>query len=81
MYGGGRYYSRSNTFYNRSSYYRGGGERGVARNVQRGMSGTAAELALATRGPEPAGARRNEQPFRGDEPGFQRKYQGSARIR
>ena len=28
MYGGGRYYSRSNTFYNRSNYYRGGGERG-----------------------------------------------------
>jgi hypothetical protein len=40
MYGGGRYYSRSSTFYNRNNYYRGGGERGVARNVQRGMSGT-----------------------------------------
>jgi hypothetical protein len=39
MYGGSRYYSRSNTFYNRSNYYRGGGERGVARNVQRGSSG------------------------------------------
>jgi hypothetical protein len=35
-YGGGRYYSRSNTFYNRGNYYRGGGERGVAANVQRG---------------------------------------------
>jgi hypothetical protein len=34
MYGGGRYYSRSNTFYNRSNYYRGGGERGVASNVR-----------------------------------------------
>jgi hypothetical protein len=33
-----RYYSRSNTFYNRNSYYRGGGERGVATNVQRGVS-------------------------------------------
>jgi Protein of unknown function (DUF3300) len=32
-----RYYSRSNTFYNRNSYYRGGGERGVATNVQRGV--------------------------------------------
>jgi Protein of unknown function (DUF3300) len=27
-YGGGRYYSRSRTFYNRSAYNRGGGERG-----------------------------------------------------
>jgi len=33
-----RYHSRSNTFYNRNSYYRGGGERGVATNVQRGVS-------------------------------------------
>ena len=39
MYGGGRYYSRSNTFYNRGSYYRGGGARGVANNVQRGANG------------------------------------------
>jgi len=27
-FGGGRYYSRSNTFYNRASFYRGGGARG-----------------------------------------------------
>jgi hypothetical protein len=39
MYGGGRYYSRSNTFYNRGNYYRQGGERGVARNVERGSNG------------------------------------------
>jgi hypothetical protein len=39
MYGGGRYYSRSNTFYNRNSYYRGGGQAGVARNVPRGSNG------------------------------------------
>ena len=39
IYNHGRYYSRSNTFYNRSNYYRGGGERGVAANVQRGVSG------------------------------------------
>jgi uncharacterized membrane protein YgcG len=32
-----RYFSRSNTFYNRNSYYRGGGERGVASNVARGV--------------------------------------------
>ncbi|HEY6303295.1 MAG TPA: DUF3300 domain-containing protein [Terriglobales bacterium] len=41
VFGGGRYYSRSRTFYNRNSYYRGGGERGVARNVQRGGVGGA----------------------------------------
>ncbi|HEV3278689.1 MAG TPA: DUF3300 domain-containing protein [Terriglobia bacterium] len=39
LYNHQRYYSRSNTFYNRNNYYRGGGERGVARNVQRGVSG------------------------------------------
>jgi hypothetical protein len=32
MFGGRRYYSRSNTFYNRSSYYRGGAARGGAYN-------------------------------------------------
>jgi hypothetical protein len=31
-FGGGRYYSRSNTFYNRSAYYRGGGGRGGVSN-------------------------------------------------
>jgi len=36
-FGGGRYYSRSRTFYNRNGYYRGGGERGVERNVERGV--------------------------------------------
>jgi uncharacterized membrane protein YgcG len=38
IYNHGRYYSRSNTFYNRNSYYRSGGNRGVARDVQRGVS-------------------------------------------
>ena len=28
IYGGGRYFSRSNTFYNRNNFYRGGGARG-----------------------------------------------------
>ena len=32
-----RYYSRSNTFYNRGNYYRGGGERGVASNLRGGV--------------------------------------------
>jgi uncharacterized membrane protein YgcG len=36
IFNNNRYYSRSNTFYNRNNYYRGGGERGVANNVQRG---------------------------------------------
>ena len=31
-YGGGRYYSRSNTFYNRGGFNRGGGERGGVSN-------------------------------------------------
>jgi uncharacterized membrane protein YgcG len=34
-----RYFSRSNTFFNRNNYYRAGGERGVARNVERGVGG------------------------------------------
>jgi uncharacterized membrane protein YgcG len=39
IYNNNRYYSRSTTFYNRNNYYRGGGERGVATNVQRGLTG------------------------------------------
>jgi len=38
IYNHDRYYSRSNSFYNRNSYYRGGGERGVARDVEQGVS-------------------------------------------
>jgi len=38
MYDHNRYFSHSNTFYNRNAYYRGGGARGVAGNVQRGVS-------------------------------------------
>jgi len=38
IYNHARYYSHSNTFYNRNYYYRGGGERGVATNVERGVS-------------------------------------------
>ena len=39
MFDHNRYFSRSNTFYNRNAYYRGGGERGVASNVERGARG------------------------------------------
>jgi uncharacterized membrane protein YgcG len=35
-YGHNRYYSRSNTFYNRNNYYRQGGQRGVASIVRGG---------------------------------------------
>jgi len=38
IYNHNRYYSHSNTFYNRNNYYRGGGERGVANNVNRGVA-------------------------------------------
>lgn len=38
LYGHQRYYSHSNTFFNRNSYYRGGGERGVQSSVERGMN-------------------------------------------
>ena len=37
MYGGGRYYSRSNTFYNRSSFYRAGSARGVGNGGRGGV--------------------------------------------
>ena len=37
IYNHDRYYSRSNTFYNRNNYYRGGGEGGVARDVRQGV--------------------------------------------
>jgi hypothetical protein len=45
LYNHGRYYSRSNTFYNRNSYYRGGGERGVAGDVRQGVSANRREYA------------------------------------
>jgi Protein of unknown function (DUF3300) len=45
LYNHGRYYSRSNTFFNRDNYYRGGGERGVAREVQQGVNAGRGEYA------------------------------------
>ncbi len=64
-FGGGRYYSRSRTFYNRNSYYRGGGERGVERNVQRGVGGERGGVggARGEAGGHPGEAAR---PFEGD---------------
>jgi len=38
VYNHNTYYSHSNTFYNRNNYYRNGGARGVANNVNRGIT-------------------------------------------
>jgi hypothetical protein len=57
-YGHNRYYSRSNTFYNRSNYYRGGGARGVASIVRGGGSRGGAAVYNRARG--------TTQPFNGD---------------
>jgi len=46
-YNHGRYYSHSAAFYNRGNYYRGGGQRGVAANVQRSRSGAGSGRAYA----------------------------------
>jgi uncharacterized membrane protein YgcG len=43
LYNHERYYSRSNTFYNRSAYYRAGGARGVQSNVARAVNGNRAQ--------------------------------------
>jgi uncharacterized membrane protein YgcG len=40
VYNHNQYFSHTNTFYNRNNYYRGGGEQGVATNVQHGVSGS-----------------------------------------
>ena len=45
LYNHDRYYSRSNTFYNRNSYYRGGDEGGVARGMRQGESASRGEYA------------------------------------
>ena len=44
-YNNSRYYSRSNTFYNRSSYYQGDGQRGVQSSVARGVNGPRSAIA------------------------------------
>ena len=56
LFGGGRYYSHSNTFFNRGAYYRGGGQRGVEHNVARGAHDAGAGRAEADRGGGRAGA-------------------------
>jgi hypothetical protein len=49
-FGGGRYYSRSNTFYNRSAYYRGGGARGGAYNRGGAARGAVSNRSSINRG-------------------------------
>jgi uncharacterized membrane protein YgcG len=53
-YNQNRYYSRSVTFYNRNSYYRGGGQAGVARNVQSGVYNHPGATARPFEGSTPA---------------------------
>jgi uncharacterized membrane protein YgcG len=70
IYNHDRYYSRSNTFYNRNNYYRGGGERGVARDVQQGVNASrtadAGRSGEDPRGPEATrGDSSTSRPFEG----------------
>jgi hypothetical protein len=65
LYDHTRYYSRSNTFYNRSNYYRAGGERGVRSNVARGMSGNRAPGAAGRSGGAYDRPRAAAEPFGG----------------
>ena len=72
MYGGGRYFSRSRTFYNRSNFYRGAGGRGA----YGGRGGVA--RGGGERGG--VGTRRSWQPSRRRGQAFQRKPAGGSRI-
>jgi len=75
LYHHDRYYSRSNTFYNRNSYYGGGGERGVARDVREGAG--ASRAGYAGRTGEDA---RNPQASRGN-PSMARPFDGTEAAR
>jgi hypothetical protein len=76
LYQHDRYYSRSNTFYNRNSYYRGGGERGVARDVQQGVNPSRAGDAVRAGG-EP----RSPEAGRGGYPSTARPFEGTEAAR
>src|ERR1700722_3744661 len=70
IYNHDRYYSRSNTFYNRNNYYRGGGEGGVARDVRQGVgtgrAGDGGRPGEEPRSPEaPRGYPSTARPFEG----------------
>ena len=64
LYNHQRYYSRSNTFFNRNSYYRGGGERGVQTNVERGINENRAR-SIGRDGGAYNGSATRAQPFDG----------------
>ena len=79
MYGGGRYYSRSNTFYNRSNFYRAGSARGG--NGMRGLTGSRPYA-----GNRPTNGNLAGRGGAGNRPGatataFRRKHQGCTRLR
>jgi uncharacterized protein DUF3300 len=80
IYNHDRYYSRTNTFYNRNSYYRSGGQSGVARDVQQGVSAHRADGAgrsgedSRTQG-ESRGYASTARPF--DQPEAARGYTGT----
>jgi hypothetical protein len=79
IYNHDRYYSRSNTFYNRNSYYRGGGERGVARDVQQGVSTDRATDRAGDAG-RPGEDPRSPEATRGD-PSTARPFDGTEAAR
>jgi hypothetical protein len=76
LYNHERYYSRSNTFSNRNSYYGGGGERGVAADVQRGTSANRAGYAERP-GEDP----RSPGESRGDDPSRAHPFEGADAAR
>jgi uncharacterized protein DUF3300 len=66
VYNHNRYISHSRTFYNRNTYYRGGGSRGVANNVRGGGNERRDGSGPGRPGEPNRGARDNAHPFNGD---------------
>jgi uncharacterized membrane protein YgcG len=70
VFNNSRYYSRSNTFYNRNNYYRNGGYRGVTNNVNRGVSADRGNLGRDGAGEQRGGvdtrAGTTSHPFNGN---------------
>ncbi len=72
VYNHERYYSRSNTFYNRTNYYRAGGERGVEANVQRGVNVNRGGGGSAERAERPGAERPGAERPGAERPGAER---------
>ena len=83
IYNHNRYYSRSNTFYNRSNFYRGmeKGAAGLTTVPDRGGARAAATGREQAFQREHRRARRSLQPSRRNDQAFQRKHPGCSRIR